>query len=91
MNAAKTKPETSNPGETRNAKAISEKVFQFVVLVTSPLIGSTKIHPRGSYLTVLIAGSSGDRVRSSSRSMMLIVYFDENDVVKDYRLSSARF
>ena len=44
-----------------------------------------------SYLTVLFAGSGGDRVRSSSRSTLLIIYFDDRDVVSDYRLSALKY
>src|SRR5262245_47915750 len=40
---------------------------------------------RSDYLTVILAGAGGDRVRSSSRSTMLIVYFDKSDHVSDYR------
>jgi hypothetical protein len=46
---------------------------------------------RSDYLTVIFAGWGGDRVRSSSRSTMLIVYFDKQDRVSDYRLSAAKF
>ena len=42
-------------------------------------------------LTVLLAGVSGSRTRSSSTSTMLIVYFDQDDVVIDYRMSVVRF
>ncbi len=44
-----------------------------------------------SYLTVLFAGAGGDRVRSSSRSTLLIIYFDNRDVVSDYRLSALKY
>jgi hypothetical protein len=43
------------------------------------------------FLWVLVAGTGGDRVRSSSHSMMLIVYFDQADRVMDYRLSAIKF
>jgi hypothetical protein len=46
---------------------------------------------RSDYFTLLIAGSGGDRVRSSSRTTMLIPYFDKNEVVQDYRLTATRF
>ena len=32
---------------------------------------------RSDYVTVLLAGAGGDRVRSTSKSTMLIVYFDK--------------
>lgn len=49
------------------------------------------IQSSGGYLTVLIAGTSSSRTTSSSVSTMLIVYFDSRDIVKDYRLSTAKF
>jgi hypothetical protein len=45
----------------------------------------------GSYFTVILYGVSGDRVRSSSKSTMLILYFDDADIVQDYRLSAVKF
>jgi len=33
----------------------------------------------------------GRRTRSTSTSTMLIVYFDEQDVVRDYRMSTIKF
>jgi len=44
-----------------------------------------------SYFNVLIYGQSGDRSRSTSRSTMLMVYFDPRDVVSDYRLSVIKY
>lgn len=49
------------------------------------------VESSGGYLTVLLAGASNSRTRSSSTSTMLIVYFDSSDTVVDYRLSSMRF
>jgi hypothetical protein len=46
---------------------------------------------RSDYWTIIFAGQGGDRVRSSSRSTMLIIYFDQRDVVTDYRLSAVKF
>jgi outer membrane protein assembly factor BamE (lipoprotein component of BamABCDE complex) len=46
---------------------------------------------QSNYLTVLFAGAAGDRVRSSSRSTMLIVYFDKSERVLDYRLSAIKY
>lgn len=43
------------------------------------------------YLTVLLAGVGGRKARSSSTSTMLIIYFDSNDKVIDYRMSVTRF
>ncbi len=48
-------------------------------------------HHQWGYLTVLFAGTGGDRVRSSSRSTMLIIYFDARDTVTDYRLSALKY
>jgi outer membrane protein assembly factor BamE (lipoprotein component of BamABCDE complex) len=48
-------------------------------------------HHQYGYLTVLFAGTGGDRVRSSSRSTMLIIYFDNGDTVADYRLSALKY
>lgn len=52
---------------------------------------SHEISTSGGYLTILLAGGSGERRYKSSRSVMLIIYFDENEVVMDYKLSSAKF
>lgn len=46
---------------------------------------------QSGYLTVLLAGTGGDRVRSSSKSTILIIYFDSHDTVIDYRLNSTKF
>ncbi len=46
---------------------------------------------QSGYLTVLLAGTGGDRVRSSSKSTILIIYFDTRDTVIDYRLNSTKF
>jgi hypothetical protein len=43
------------------------------------------------YLTVIFAGIGGDTVRASSRSTVLIIYFDNNDKVIDYRLSAVKY
>ncbi|MHC4992851.1 MAG: hypothetical protein ACYTGC_17910 [Planctomycetota bacterium] len=43
------------------------------------------------YFTVILYGVGGDRIRSSSKSTMLILYFDEADIVQDYRLSAVTF
>lgn len=49
------------------------------------------IESSSGYFTVLLAGGSNQKVRSSSTSTMLILYFDEQDVVRDYRMSVVRF
>ena len=43
------------------------------------------------YLNVLVAGIGGRKARSSSTSTMLIIYFDSNDKVIDYRMNVTRF
>jgi hypothetical protein len=43
------------------------------------------------YFNVLIYGVGGNKTRSSSTSTMLIVYFDEKDIVRDYRMNVTRF
>lgn len=52
---------------------------------------SQEVASSNSYLTIFLAGYERSRQTSHNRSMMLILYFDKNDVVKDYRLSSAQF
>ncbi len=46
---------------------------------------------RSDYATAIFFGQGGDRVRSSSRSTMLIVYFNDKDIVTDYRLSAIKY
>ncbi len=52
---------------------------------------SHEISASGGYLTILIAGGAKSNTRQSSRSVMLIVYFDEAETVIDYKLSAAKF
>lgn len=49
------------------------------------------VQASSGYLTVLLAGTTSERVTSSSVSTMLIVYFDGKDVVTDYRLNTYKF
>lgn len=46
---------------------------------------------RGGYVNVLAAGSRSTIERSASSSTMLILYFDEDDTLMDYRLHKASF
>src|SRR5262245_37328259 len=46
---------------------------------------------RSDYATAIFIGQSGDRVRSSSKSTLLMVYFDSKDIVVDYRLSAIKY
>jgi hypothetical protein len=50
-----------------------------------------EIDRSSSYFTVLLAGGDRKKVRSSSISTMVIIYFDENDVVRDFRLSVVKY
>lgn len=52
---------------------------------------SREISNSGGYLTILLAGGSTNKSVSRSRSIMLIVYFDQNEIVKDYRLNATQF
>lgn len=52
---------------------------------------SQEISGYGGYLTILLAGVGGEKRRESKRSVMLIIYFDEKDVVADYKLSASKF
>lgn len=45
----------------------------------------------GGYLTVIFAGTRGQRATQTNRSVMLIIYFTEDEIVYDYKLSVARF
>lgn len=49
------------------------------------------IQSSGSYFTVLLYGTENSRLKSSSTSTMLIIYFDNQDIVRDYRLNVTRF
>lgn len=42
-------------------------------------------------LALIVYARTGQRSYSSSTSTMLIVYFDANDIVQDYRLNTTRF
>jgi outer membrane protein assembly factor BamE (lipoprotein component of BamABCDE complex) len=46
---------------------------------------------RSDYATLILIGAGGDKVRSTSRSTLLIVYFDKRDIVTDYRLSAIKY
>lgn len=50
-----------------------------------------EVESSDGYLNVLIAGTSSGRTTRSSTSTMLMLYFDAQDVVRDYRLSVVRF
>jgi hypothetical protein len=50
-----------------------------------------EIERKSGYFTVLLAGSSSKEVRSASVSSMVIIYFDANEVVRDYRISIVKY
>ncbi len=52
---------------------------------------SHEMRARQGFLTILIAGRTTQQRTQSTRSIMLIIYFDEDETVKDYRLSAARY
>lgn len=52
---------------------------------------SHEVSASGGYLTILIAGVSNRTNRQTSKSVLLIIYFDRSEVVTDYRLSAAKF
>jgi len=52
---------------------------------------SQEVSSSGGYITIIFAGAGKERRSRSSRSIMLIIYFDGNDIVKDYKLSAAKF
>ena len=52
---------------------------------------SQEVSSSEGYLTILIAGASRSSARRFSRSVMLIVYFDDKGMVQDYKLSSSKF
>ncbi len=52
---------------------------------------SQDVSSSGGFVTILIAGYSKQSAHSSNRSTMLIIYFDKNDRVVDYKLSASKF
>lgn len=52
---------------------------------------SQEVTSSSGYLTIILAGVESSRASRRNKSVMLIVYFDENDVVVDYKLSVAKF
>lgn len=52
---------------------------------------SQDVSTSGGFVTILIAGYSKGSTHSHNRSSMLIIYFDKNEVVQDYRLSVSNF
>ncbi len=52
---------------------------------------SQDVSTSGGFITILIAGYSKGSTHSHNRSSMLIIYFDKNEVVQDYKLSVSNF
>lgn len=52
---------------------------------------TAQIEESDGYWTVLFAGAGSSKVTSSSRTSMVIIYFDENEVVVGYRLSIVKY
>lgn len=52
---------------------------------------SQDISTSGGFVTILIAGYSKGGSHSRNTSTMLIIYFDKNEVVEDYKLSVSKF
>lgn len=52
---------------------------------------SQEVETSGGFLTILIAGYERQRARRSSRSTMLILYFDARERVIDYALHASAF
>lgn len=52
---------------------------------------SQDVTTSGGFATILIAGYSKQSAHSSNRSTMLIIYFDKNERVVDYKLSASKF
>lgn len=52
---------------------------------------TVQIEESEGYWTVIFVGGGSAKVTSSSRSSMVIIYFDEHEVVADYRLSIVKY
>lgn len=52
---------------------------------------SQDVSTSGGFITILIAGYSKTSAHSRNTSTMLIIYFDKNEVVEDYKLSVSKF
>ncbi len=49
------------------------------------------IEQSSNYFTVIFVGGDRKKTRSTSTSSMVILYFDANEVVEDYRLNIVRY
>lgn len=52
---------------------------------------SQDVSTSGGFITIFIAGYSKGSSHSRNTSTMLIIYFDKNEVVDDYKLSVSKF
>lgn len=52
---------------------------------------SQDVTTSGGFITIFIAGYSKGSSHSHNRSSMVIIYFDKNEVVRDYNLSVSNF
>lgn len=52
---------------------------------------SQNVSTSGGFVTIFIAGYSKGGSHSRNTSTMLIIYFDKNEVVEDYKLSVSKF
>ena len=50
-----------------------------------------EIEQSSNYFTVIFVGGDRKKSRSTSISSMVILYFDSNEVVEDYRLNIVRY
>ncbi len=50
-----------------------------------------EIEQSSNYFTVIVVGGDRKKSRSTSISSMVILYFDSNEVVEDYRLNIVRY
>lgn len=52
---------------------------------------SHEVTASSGFLTILVAGYQKEKHRSSSRSVLLLLYFDNKERVADYKLHAAKF
>lgn len=85
------------PGETTQTEVL--EIFGPPNLVTSKSGKEVWTYDRISqevtssqgYLTIILAGYSKNKRRSSSRSVMLMIYFNKRETVSDYKLHVAKY
>lgn len=85
------------PGETTQTEVL--EIFGPPNLVTSKSGKEVWTYDRISqevtssqgYLTIILAGYSKNKRSSSSRSVMLMIYFNKRETVSDYKLHVAKY